>query len=613
MKIRLSDNHAAEWLKAHYGKMLFIASLVFYIFHTSSCANTHGAPTGGPKDTIPPVVLATLPDSNAVNVPRSNTTVTLTFDEYIQLKDANKNILLSPPQRKAPKTKMRGKNLVVSFEEELDSNKTYTLYFGGAITDNNEGNVLQNYTYSFSTGDAIDSMLISGVVMDYETLTPVEGVTVALYGNPKDSSVMTTLPDAVSRSDKWGYFVIKNLKNIPFRLYAFKDENNNNLYDQGVEPIAFLDSAVTPKVVMRPYLPQLARLDMKDTAACLAREAEYELYLFKEKNRRQYISSYERVTNKGAYIKFSAPDAAVDSFSIMGLKNNQIIKQFNATGDSLSFWINDPRKMPDTLYLGIKYYKTDTLGKLSPAVENLKLIAPVDKKAKSKEKEGNTVEKKKRSDLLEFSLDASPANIEQTGFVLAFKEPLTELHKDSILLMMSNPRRVVTRENFYTEQDSLDINTLYIKPENAFKIGNDYELTILKGAFKDINGFTNDTTQIKVTLPTDDKLSSITLGMTNVKARYIVELVNDTRKTIFRKYIITDDCTLLFPYLKAGKYSVRITEDKNGNGLLDPGILLEYKQPEMVRLYKLASGSSIIELPEKTDLEQSIDLSILFK
>ena len=139
-----------------------------------------------------------------------------------------------------------------------------------------------------------------------------------------------------------------------------------------------------------------------------------------------------------------------------------------------------------------------------------------------------------------------------------------------------------------------------------------YMLIIPTATFRDINGFTNDSTQNKLRLPSDDKLSSITLEMVNVNARYIVELVNEQRTNVYRKYIINSDTELLFPYLDKGSYSIRITEDKNSNGLLDTGSILEKRQPEMVRLYKLESGDEIIKLEEKTDLLQTVDIKELF-
>lgn len=604
-------------IKKHICTILLAAFAAFYCLYNSSCANTHGSPTGGPKDTIPPVIVATVPDSNATMVSTdTKSSITITFNEYIQLKDANRNILLSPPQKKRVKTRLKGKSLIVSFEEPLDSNRTYTLYFGSALADNNEGNVLQDYAYSFSTGKTLDSLLYSGTVLDYSSLLPLEGVTVALYLNPKDSSVMTQLPDAITRSDKWGYFCFRNLKGCRYTLYAFKDENNNNLYDPGVEDIGFLDSAIIPTIVMDSTRTQLARYSPEDTLNCMARPIESSIYLFREKNGTQYIREYKRTSNKGAYIKFGAMDAVIDSFSVTGIRDNQIIKQFNQLNDSLSFWINDPRKLPDTLTLGIKYMKTDSLGNLAPATEELKLIAPKEKKEteiETNDKRKGSDKKKQREDLLEFKLEADPKLIEQTGYIFTFNEPLVECNSDSIIFTMSTPRKVVTDEQFKFEQDSANVNRYYLRPVTEFKTGNEYSLLIPRATFRDINGFTNDTIENKVTLPTDDRLSTLNLDVTNVDGRYIVELVNETRDKVFRQFIIKRDSLLHFPYLDAGRYSIRITQDKNNNGLLDPGIVLKRVQPEMVRLYKMAGNSVVLEIGEKMDLEQEVDIAGLFK
>ena len=287
-----------------------------YCLHTSSCANTSGAPTGGPKDSIPPVIIAAIPDTNSRNVPTVKTQIVLTFNEYVQLKEANKNIFLSPPQQKAPKTKIKGKSVVITFPEDLDSNRTYALNFGSSLADNNEGNPIENYVYSFSTGNTLDSMLISGTILDNETLLPVKGVSVALYEQPTDSCMMNSLPSAISRSDDWGYFCVRNLKPVPYAIYAFKDEIANHKYDSGTEMVGFLDSMETPTTVMHPGLPQMGMYSMKDTVECLARPSEYTIYMFKERTTLQYITNYKMFSKRGAYIKFNSQDAIIEKFEI---------------------------------------------------------------------------------------------------------------------------------------------------------------------------------------------------------------------------------------------------------------------------------------------------------
>ncbi len=595
-------------------KLLTIIMLAAYCLHSSSCANTRGAPTGGPKDTIPPVVLNMEPDSNAINFPVVKGKITITFDEYVQLKDPSKNIILSPPQKKRPKTSIKGKSIVVTFEEPLDSNTTYSLNFGNAIVDNNESNPLPFFTYTFSTGTTIDTMMLSGNVYDYATLLPVEGATVSLYHNAKDSSVFNDLPAAVTKTDKWGYFVVRNIKNVPYRVYTIKDENNNNKYDPGLELVGFLDSLYTPNVIMEKGMPQLGIYDMKDTLACMSRPSEIELVMFPEKTTKQYIRDYKRVSERGSYIKFGAPNVQIDSFSIKGIKSSRVLQQLNATKDSLCFWIKDGSMIDDTLFVGIKYLKSDSLNNLVPTAENLKFILPkaLRNKDKSNDRSKQDNKEKKRKDLLELSLKATPETLDQDGFVLEFPEPLLVAKQDSLRFTMIDPKQQKFNAPYTFTRDTADLKRYILMPVDEFKKGNEYELFIPQFAFKDIYGNTNDSTMLKVSLPNDEKLSSIVMQLTNVDTKYIIELVNDTRDKIFRRYTVTKDSTLLFPYLKEGDYSIRITQDLNANGRLDIGDVLAGKLPEKVRLYRLPGGEAIIKVGERMDIEQSVDLKELF-
>lgn len=595
-----------EVIKRNLYKILTVLLVVGYSLHTSSCASTKAAPSGGPKDTIPPVVVGAKPLENTVNFPLDEGEIYIAFNEYVQLKDAYKNILLSPPLKKNVKTRIKGKGIVVSFQEPLDTNQTYSLNFGNSIVDNNESNPLYGYSYSFSTGDAIDSMMFSGKIVDAETLFPIENATVALYIDAKDSTVMNDLPKAVAKTDKWGYFTLRNLKPLAYNIFAFSDDNNNNKYDQGAEKIAFRDSTITPVEVMHPDSPQLQNYDPEDTTACLARPSEVELSIFAEKSNNQFIKDYKRISRRAAYIKFNAQDTQIDSFSIDGLNDEKIIKQFNVIKDSLVFWFNEPGKVADTLELAVKYHKTDSSGRLVPSVEKLRLVAPFEKKDEKKKTD-------ERKDKLQFKIDSDNKMVEQNGIVLQFSDPLVVKKFDTLSFIMSTPKQIKSSVEYTVEQDSIEINKYVIRPKVQFVAGNDYELKFPMGMFRDINGFTNDSTVTKVTLPNDDNASSITLDVTGVDARYIVELINDTRSTVYRKFVINEDSELLFPYLEKGNYSIRITQDKNSNGLLDTGDLLARRQPEKVLLYTLPGGKDIINLNEKTDLIQSVNIKELFE
>ena len=184
---------------------------------------------------------------------------------------------------------------------------------------------------------------------------------------------------------------------------------------------------------------------------------------------------------------------------------------------------------------------------------------------------------------------------------------------DSLKFRFLNPKQQESIGQYTVVRDSLNLRKYVVMPKQKLQTGYEYFLKVPHRKFKDINGFYNDSSEVKVTLPNDDKLSSLTLVMGNVNNKYIVDLLNEKRDKVLRTYIIDKETTLLFPYLKAGKYSVRITAALHRHGIVDTGCLLEHKQPEKVRFYKLSDGTYLIDIPEMTELEQEIDIEEMFK
>lgn len=597
-------------MKKFFSNLLPIIPVAFIlgsVMFSHSCANTTTPPSGGPKDTIPPVIVKLDPMDGSVNVPTRKTKLELTFNEYVVVKDP-KSLYLSPPLEKAPKYKIQNKSVVVYFENDLDSNKTYTLDLTNAIADNNEGNMYPGFTLVFSTGDQIDSMMLTGTVQDCNTLQPLKGATVMLYKDHADSAVFLKRPDAAVKTDDWGYFCLRNIQDTLYRMYAIIDENNNNIYEAETEKVAFIDTLVRPLMKVNDSLPELAKYDMKDTLNCLARKSEYELNIFREKPSKQMIVNKERIGERTAYITFMAPYAQIDSIWMRGVPREKLITQFNLEQDSLEIWVNDPRKQPDTLFLYVNYMKTDTLGVLNPFTEEIKLIKPKTLPGKTSRKDI-----KKEDTTAVFTIDAKPENVEQYGFVMEFKYPVVKSAFDSLGFRFLNPRQQESKGEYTVTQDTLNLRKYVVRPKAKLLPGYEYFLKVPHRKFKDVNGFYNDSTEVKVTLPNDDKLSTMILKMTNVKNKYIVDLLDEKRTNVLRSYIIDSDQDLIFPYLKTGKYSVRITEDLNRNGLVDTGILLEHKQPEKVRFYKLEDGTFLIDIPEMVEVEQNIDIETLFK
>ena len=317
---------------------LILGSMIF----SHSCANTTTPPSGGPKDTIPPLITKVYPALGQTNVATKKTKLEIVFNEYVVVKDP-KSLYLSPPLEKMPKFKLKGKGVVVYFENDLDSNKTYTLDVTNAIADNNEGNMFPGYTLVFSTGDRIDSMMVTGTVQDCNTLQPIKGATVMLYKDHADSAVFLKRPDAAVKTDEWGFFCLRNIQDTLYRMYAVIDDNNNNKYEAESEKVAFIDTLIKPVTVVADSLPELLKYDMKDTVSCLARNSEYELNIFKEKPTKQLIVNKERIGERTAYITFMAPYAQVDSIWIRGVPKEKLITQFNLIQDSLEIWVNDPK------------------------------------------------------------------------------------------------------------------------------------------------------------------------------------------------------------------------------------------------------------------------------
>ena len=575
----------------------------------SGCANTTTPPTGGPKDTIPPVLVNTYPLPGAVNVPTHKTQVKFTFNEYVVVKDANA-IFLSPPLEKKPKYKISGKSLIVYFESDLDSNRTYTLDITGAIADNNEGNMYEGYTLVFSTGTQIDSMCMTGIIQDCNTLMPIKGATVLLYKDPADSAIFLHRPDAAAKTDDWGFFSLRNIQDTVYRVYALRDANNNNIYEPDQESVGFLDEPYRPRTVYNDSIYELKKFNMKDTALCLARKTDVELNVFREKPTKQFIVKKERLGLRTAFLTFMAPGAKINSMKIRGLPAEKLISQFNPEKDSLELWVNDQRKMPDTLQLQINYDKTDTLGKLVPTDELVKLV--LDKKLKAELQKSSQRDIKHQDTIAVFKTEADPTTIEQYGFRVEFQYPLIQDAWDSLVFRSVNPRQQEKRERYTVKQDPNNLRLYTIMPREKLQTGFDYYLKLPYRKFRDVNGHYNDSTEMKVTLPTDEKLSTISLELTKVKRRYIVDLLGEKRDKVIRSFMVDADQTLVFPYVKAGKYCIRITEDTNKNGLVDTGSILEHRQPEKVKFYKL-KDDFLLDIPERTEYEQKINMEELFK
>ena len=222
--------------------ILPIAVIILMIY---ACAST-GTPDGGPYDETPPKFVRATPEPNAINNKRKK--VSIEFDEFIKIENAAEKVIISPPQAEMPEVKASGKRVLVEFFDSLKANTTYTIDFGDAIVDNNEGNPMGNFSYAFSTGEIIDTMEVSGTVLNAQDLEPIKGIQVGLHKNLDDSAFVKIPFDRISRTDSRGRFSIKGIAPGKYRIYALKDGNQNYLFDSKTEIIAYNDSVIVPSM-----------------------------------------------------------------------------------------------------------------------------------------------------------------------------------------------------------------------------------------------------------------------------------------------------------------------------------------------------------------------------
>ncbi len=594
-----------------------VTGIAAILIFPPSCANTSTPPEGGPKDTLAPILVEVVPPINSLHHPVDikHSTVSFEFDEYVVLNNPNSYIFLSPPQSKPPTAKIKGKKVVVSFTEPLDSSQTYSLSLGEAIKDNNEGNPFPPYTHSFSTGSYVDSLFVSGNIVEASTMLPMSNMTVLFHTDLSDSAIYKVRPRAAAKSDLWGYFTVRNLPvDSVYRVYAIQDLNNNCIYDPDQEMVAFLDTLVRPTEVMRPGLPELVPVMMTDTAACQARPTQISLSMFMEVSQRQLLRSRERVSRRQMYLKFAAPYPQIDSMILDGISPDKLILEHNFYQDSITIWINDQGPIPDTLQMRLSYMRTDdTLNILMPVTDTIKMIRPKGKMVENRW--GEMVEE--ADTLAAYEVDASPEKIDQDGIIIEFESPMICTPFDSITITSKNTREQIAPAPFTVEKDTANIRRFILRMQDKMVAGYEYTLRIPDSLFMDIDGIYCDSLVKTFSLPQDENLSALIVETSNVNEKYMVELVDEKRTNVYRTYHIDSAAVLNFPYLKAGRYSLRITEDKNGNGQIDTGDLLEHRQPEKVMMFRfndvLGDKAYILEIPERTELIQTIDIGEMFK
>ena len=568
--------------------------LMLFFLLAGSCAKI-SSPTGGPRDRKPPVALSSSPAPGTVNF--SGNRIEIGFDEFVTLDNINDKFMVSPPFKKKPRVYMRGKNVIVDFEEPLRDNTTYTCYFQDAIRDLNEANVLENYQFVFSTGPVVDSLSVTGNVYKADNLEAPEKTLVMLYSSLHDTTVSRQAPDYITRVDRFGYFRIDNIREGRYRLYALTDEDNSRTYNNPDEAFAYADTLinVTPAHNWLPLVPDTVKtVDAKAKAAApRPSSGEHKLYLFKARPKTYYLKSASRPSAYLLeYILSLPPDTAAFSVDIPGAAAGTFMNEYSAGRDTLKVWLTDSsaynRPLIQTL---VTYPFTDSTGTEVQRQDTaaLRFTAP---------RTTRNVRPRKPSYNLESNLSVpalKPGHKILFRSQTPFRAPDTSRLK---LFELTGSER--KRMNFEMDNDLL-VKKRIVLTATLAPLKN-YLLTADSAAFGNIYGGSNDSLGYRFTVRDPESFSRLTINQFNGRGQRIIQLLDKTEK-IMASQITSKDGKIVFPLLDPGTFRLRVIYDTDGDGKWSTGDFTDKRQPESVSYYPTE-----IELKQGFYLEQDWDL-----
>ncbi len=586
------------------------------------CANTM-APQGGPRDTLPPKVVAMTPAYGTTNF--KGRRIYIEFDEYVQLKDQQKEFFTAPFMKKKPSLTLRGRGIQIDLQDTLKENTTYALNFCSSIQDNNEGNPLHSFRYVFSTGDQIDSLVMSGYTADGYTADSVAKTFLFFYAAEKDSipeydsTIFKSNPDFIARAENYGTFIAENLKPIDYRIYAVDDRNNNQMYEPGVDRIGFLDSTYNP-LDMPPF-----SIWYDTMRQYLVPEPQLYFRLFTDDQfKRQYLAGNTRPRQHLAVINFGAKHPQIERLSFEGIDSSRIIWEYlKPTHDSIALWFDLPgEELPDTLKGEITYLKHDSLSHLVPTTQKLRLGWKAFE-SKQQEKERLKREKAREEALQEgrepekepnpfkYKVDVGAEVNPEKHIAIEFDYPLTQVDSNRISLI-----RVGEEDKLYRVKTTFTRDTANLRRwtlSAPWSNGQKYRLELPAGIFRNVAGESNDTLRAEFTVMNPENYATLVLNVTGKTpdSEYILELL-DQSGTVLNTITHARSGEHRFNFVKPGSVSIRVIEDLNGNGTWDKGNLVERRQPERVEMFIQESGEEEIVTKVNWEMGFNIDMNKLF-
>ncbi len=538
--------------------LLFGFALLLMAFLGQRCANAV-APTGGPKDTTPPVVVGAVPENHSTNFVGKK--IEITFDEYVTLDNAKQNVMFSPPMKEKPDIKLKNRTVVVKFKEPLAENTTYTINFGESIKDLHEGNLFKDYVYSFSTGDHIDTLYIAGKVLYASNKKPVEDAYVSLYSADRDnldSLPMSTIPNYITKTDKEGHFHLDGLADKQYLIFALKDANANLYFDLPNEEVAFLDKLISP-----------TDSTLKDLTLFMFSEVDSTQVLLEKKLVEEGLLRFVfRHPAKDAVIM--TPEILPDTFNLVTMHSQEY--------DTV-WWYFTPN-VKDSLWVQVKY---DTVINDSSRY-NLKFK---DKNARAKKKEKLKVT---NNTIIQGGLKPGE------NFILSFSEPVVRYQPNDSTLFKRDTLVTYGGLTFEpADEHGMKYRLLY-----PVKADTNYHIEIPDSVFFGIRGRTHDAIKADFHVLSDDEYGNIYITVAPPEGikQVVVQLTDDNGK-VLKKEIIKREQEVMFEYLAPAKYKLSAILDADGNGKWSTG-----------KYHRRTLSETIVEYKDALDLKAGWDIDL---
>lgn len=593
---------------------------------TAACASI-GNPDGGRFDETPPRVVGSSPADGAVNV--SKRKVQILFDEYIKLEKASEKVVISPPQIEPANVRADGKRVKVDFYDSLRANTTYTIDFSDAIEDNNEGNPMGQYTFSFSTGDVIDTMQVSGRVLNAADLEPIKGIMVGLY--PADSTWNDTLFRTrpflrVSRTNGEGRFTIKGVKDGAYRVRALEDKDGDFVFSQKNERVAFDTTVYVTGSFPDVRMDTVWRDSLWYDSIRVVPYTHYTpddvlLLAFLEDGQERHLlkTVYPEPTNFTFY--FTAPSDSTPRIKGLNFDERCLVADASLKNDTVTFWVTDTALIhrQDTLSMILSYMETDTLGQLvvtndtldlSPKTTYAKIAAERSKQIEAWEKDRERRQKKAKKPL---PYEENP--YERIWLEAGFKPSGSLAPNQNVRYLAKEPILEVdtTKIHFYVKKDTdwLPAPFLFMPEERSAKSymlyaewepGQKYRFVMDTAAVVSVLEHESKSVRQEFHVRAVEEYGSIFIHVISPDTGVVVQLLSKNDKVEAQQRTDKDGNADFF-FMKPGDYYMRCYVDANGNGQWDTGDYASGLQPERVYYF-----GKPLPLKAQWDLRQDWDI-----